>query len=89
MSYRNWAVLITEHQQKTVYVEAQNALEAIAKAKQNWVQGEYLMDEEPLAGVEISAVEKDTIVMLTTDRNGHEHMTGRRLRESDKKHYRT
>lgn len=73
MSYRNWEVLITEHRQKTVHVQAENAIEAVAAVKKCYANGDYILDSDHFTGVEISTVEDEKIIALKRDKNGAEH----------------
>lgn len=74
---RRFPVLITEHLQGYVYVDAESAEEAIVKARDIWNDGIVSLSADNFTGVEISAVEDDRVAMLLRDRNGNEHMEGR------------
>ena len=77
---REYPVLITEMLQMTVYVEAENPVDAVAKAKAQWQNGDFILDADHFTGVEISAVENGTISMLHRDRNGNEYLEGRKAK---------
>lgn len=74
---RRFPVLITEHLQGYVYVDAESAEEAIVKARDIWNDGTVSLSADNFTGVEISAVEDGRIAILLRDRNGNEHMEGR------------
>lgn len=77
---RKFSVLITEHLQGYVYIDAESAEEAIVKAREIWNDGVVSLNADNFTGVEFSAVEDGRIAMLLRDRNGNEHMEGRAIK---------
>lgn len=71
---RNYPVLITEMLQVTVSVKADCAAEAVAKVKEHWGRGDILLDADQFTGVEISAVDGESTIMLHRDCDGNEYL---------------
>lgn len=78
---RNYPVLITEHLQITVNVNAESAEEAVEKVRKSWTNAEYILDADHFTGVEISALEDGyQMTMLHRDKNGNEYLERRKLK---------
>ena len=74
---RNYPVLITEMLQVTVSGKADCAAEAVAKVKEHWGRGDILLDADQFTGVEISAADGESTIMLHRDCDGNEYLERR------------
>ena len=71
---RNYSVLITEYRQKTVYVRADSAAEAVEDAMRIWKSSFFELDATNFPGVKISAIDDDrNMTILHSDCNGNEY----------------
>lgn len=73
---RYFPVLITEHLQLTVNIEADSAVEAVTKAAEAWKHADFILDADQFTGVEISACEGSMKSILHRDKYGNEYMEG-------------